>query len=341
MTIERDDFSVVATADDDGERLDVVLGRRAEGLSRRVAKRLALDGKVFFEGRPVPPATRVMQGQRLDVELTSAPSRSAAHRSIEERGASLLRADDARLFVVKPAGVHTHALRPDDPPSLADWVCERFPECGQASEDRREGGATHRLDRDTSGVVCFARSREAWHEARDAFTQGRVHKRYLAVIEAGPWPPQVPEDALPGWLLTEEEPKESPAEELPLELLRGMGVEDAHRATRVRIRAPLGRADDRARVAVRLDGQRAVTVAVSLAVRGQARLVDLSLETGHRHQIRAHASWIGAPLLGDRQYGGPAAPRLMLHAAILAFDDDPPGAAVVCPPPADFWPPTT
>src|SRR5689334_6962205 len=48
-------------------------------------------------------------------------------------------------------------------------------------------------------------------------------------------------------------------------------------------------------------------------------LVEVRLETGRKHQIRVHAAAIGHPLLGDRRYGGPPAPRLCLHATRLRF----------------------
>ena len=48
-------------------------------------------------------------------------------------------------------------------------------------------------------------------------------------------------------------------------------------------------------------------------------LVEVRLETGRKHQIRVHAASMGHAIVGDRRYGGPAAPRLMLHAARLAF----------------------
>jgi 23S rRNA-/tRNA-specific pseudouridylate synthase len=43
-------------------------------------------------------------------------------------------------------------------------------------------------------------------------------------------------------------------------------------------------------------------------------LVEIDIRTGRTHQIRIHLASIGHPILGDRRYGGPQAPRLMLHA---------------------------
>jgi RluA family pseudouridine synthase len=50
-----------------------------------------------------------------------------------------------------------------------------------------------------------------------------------------------------------------------------------------------------------------------------ATLVEVRLDTGRKHQIRVHLAGIQHPIVGDRRYGGPAAPRLALHAGALAF----------------------
>lgn len=58
-----------------------------------------------------------------------------------------------------------------------------------------------------------------------------------------------------------------------------------------------------------IDGKEAITV-----IRPRDGLVECEIKTGRTHQIRIHLASIGHPVLGDRRYGGPPAPRLMLHA---------------------------
>ncbi|HEY8376256.1 MAG TPA: RNA pseudouridine synthase, partial [Nannocystis sp.] len=188
-------------------------------------------------------------------------------------------------------------------------VAARFPECSRAAPDPREGGAVHRLDRGTSGVVAFARTAEAHAAARAAFTAARVRKRYLAVTtcpEGHTWPPP------PGpWLA-----------------VRGDAVD---------VIAPLGPGPGRARVVVRDDGQPAHTTITPAGPAGSTRAWSLELHTGRRHQARAHLAWLGLPIVGDLLYGGPAAPRLLLHAWILDLSAALPGEQpVVAPPPPDF-----
>ncbi|WP_434426589.1 pseudouridine synthase [Nannocystis pusilla] len=263
-------LACVAAPEDEGARANVVLGRRIAGLSRRVARELALAGRLTVDGRRAPPSHRVRAGERLELAAPSAPAVAAP-------GPELLVATDAFVYVVKPAGLHTHRLRPDDPPALADRVAVRFPECAGAGLDAREGGAVHRLDRGTSGVVAFARTRAAFVAARDAFAAARVGKHYMAVTTCPfnhVWPPSP--DA---WIAPV-----GPAA--------------------VEVRAPLGPGFGRDRMAVRRTGQPALTRVEPQGPPGPRRLWSLELSTGRRHQARVHLAWLGLPILGDEPLRG-------------------------------------
>ncbi len=310
--------TAIATPEDVGQRADVVLGRRVRGLSRRVARRLALSGRLCIDGKRAKPSDRVALGQRLTLDLPAAESGPTAVR--------VLAVTDRFVYVDKPAGTHTVALTPEDPACLSVRVARVHPECAAASPDPREGGAVHRLDRDTSGVLAFARDRDSWEQARRAFERGEVRKRYVATCapaaEPG-WPPQPPPDALPGWL--------DAAEDLtdPVDLPPLSPIEDAT----YRIRAPLGRGLDRGRVAVRLDGQRATTLARGRGRAPAGLVCELELHTGRRHQARVHLAWIGLPIVGDVTYGEPGE-RLLLHAVRLDLSVSFPGERAVmaaCP----------
>jgi 23S rRNA pseudouridine1911/1915/1917 synthase len=293
---------------DEGERADVVVGRRVPGMSRRMARKLGLEGRLRCLGsgeerpRRIPPSTKVRTGDRLIVELDVAPS-------VPEL--VVLRETHEILYVLKPAGIHTVAHTPEQPGCLSVWVAKSFPACVEASPDPLECGAVHRLDAETSGVVAFARTREAWQAARRAFDQERVHKQYLAHCHPARWPPTAPDDALPGWLQPDPEPFEPLA-----------GSELVLEADGFRIRAPLGRGTTRGTMAVRLDGQRATTLVRQ--VKGAVDATDrvtclLRLLSGRRHQARVHLAWAGMPIEGDRLYGeGEGGLRLHAHGLDLS-----------------------
>jgi 23S rRNA pseudouridine1911/1915/1917 synthase len=319
---------------DAGERADVVLGRNVPALSRRLARNLARAGKLRIDGRRSPPSTRVAVGARLELDLDLGQEHEHENHDLD-----VLALTERFVYVRKPAGVHVVALTPAQPGVLATVVAARFPECAGASVDPREGGAVHRLDLPTSGVVAFARSREIWLQARAGFADERVAKRYLAVSISGSedaaWPPPLPEDGLHGWI--------EPGPPQPL----APGIVEIDPATRleqapIRIRAALGRMGQK-HSCVSLDGRRASTVVQPLARINEYVLSHLLLETGCRHQARVHLAWIGRPIRGDVTYGAherTRAPNIALHAFALdlsaVFADE---QTVLASPPPGFWPP--
>ena len=300
----------IVTEDEAGERADVVLGRAFPRLSRRVARKLALEGALRIDGRPAKPSHRVQAGENLSLRVADASEAPSFQLEV-------LEIRDAYVYVHKPAGVHTVALRPGERDCLATAVVARFPECGEASEDPREGGALHRLDRATSGVVAFARSREAWEAGRQAFRDQTVTKDYLA-LSRQPWPPRLPDGGLSTWL---DECDEA------VEPLASLGDEGSCH----RIRAALGPHELPSRVQVRLDGRRCTSYVTQVPSTGSLTCMRIRLETGHRHQARAHMAWVGLPLVGDVAYGdeAEAAPRLGLHALRLDLGAIDPGPAVM------------
>ncbi len=153
--------------------------------------------------------------------------------------------------------------------------------------------AAHRLDRSTSGLVVFGCSARGLRAATEAFRDGLATKTYRAVVHGVPSPDHGTID-------------------LPLDT------------------ADRGRAAPRARIEE--SGQRAVTHYRSLASDGHRTLLEIDLETGRTHQIRAHFAALGHPLCGDERYGAPAERslargRVALHAYELelrAWPDRPP-----------------
>jgi 23S rRNA pseudouridine1911/1915/1917 synthase len=364
MNAPPDIATVVVEPADAGERADVVLGRRVPALSRRLARSLARAGKLRVDGRKSPPSTRVGVGARLELELDVGPRVDAPDQLAK---LDVLAITEHFVYVRKPAGVHVVALTPAQPGVLATAVAARFPECAEASIDPREGGAVHRLDLPTSGVVAFARSRDVWLRARAGFTDERVAKHYLAVslCPDDEWPPPLPAGGLRGWI--------EPAPEYIESVASVANVVDIDPAERVewppiRVRAALGR-DGPQRSAVRLDGRRASTVISPLARASGYLLAHLRLETGCRHQARVHLAWIGRPVRHDVTYAsalagsptgpaiermrspgclgaspppeGPSRRSIALHAFALDLSEVFVGEqTVLASPPAGFWPPT-
>lgn len=203
--------------------------------------------------------------------------------------------EDAALVVVdKPAGV------PVIP--APGWPA---PACVQHRVAAQVGSrlwVVHRLDRDTSGALAFARSADAHRALSMAFEARQVRKWYLAVVHGVPSPT---EDTIAMPLHGARKGKTRPA--APGET----GARDA--VTRYRVTRAWRRG------------------AAALA------LVEAEPLTGRRHQIRVHLRALGTPIVGDAVYGGSAGDalvevpsvRLALHASRLDVPHPVSGARVV------------
>lgn len=199
--------------------------------------------------------------------------------------------EDPDLAVVeKPGGWPIHPLRSGETGTLANAVVARWPECGEASPDPREGGVAHRLDTPTSGLVVVARNRKAWDSLRAQFASRTVHKEYLALV-AGRYEG-------PGII-------DTPIAADRSRTGRMVAVTDPARWERTGAREAHTR------------------VSVDRVFSGYT-LVRCVITTGVMHQIRVHLAHVGHPVAGDDRYGNPddppGIPRLFLHATVLAFD---------------------
>ena len=321
-----------AGADDAGARLDKWLSERLEGLTRSRLKALIEAGALLKNGAVFnDPSWKVRDGEHY--ALTVPEAAPAAPRA--EEIALDIRFEDGDLIVVnKPAGMVVH-------PAAGNWtgtlVNALIAHCG-ASLSGVGGvarpGIVHRLDKDTSGLLVAAKNDRAHQGLSSAFAAHDIERRYDAIVVGAPRP--------------------------------GIGVIDAPlaRAGGERKKMSVVRADDE-----RPDARRAVTHyrAVEAFGRGRARLagdaiaslIECRLETGRTHQIRAHLSHIGYPLVGDPVYGrGPglgglkpgdaatdraiaalsAFRRQALHARVLGFAHPVTGEKLrfEAAPPADF-----
>ncbi|MEK6228888.1 MAG: RluA family pseudouridine synthase [Actinomycetota bacterium] len=170
--------------------------------------------------------------------------------------------------------------------------------------DPQRAGIVHRLDRDTSGLLVVAKSEAAHAALQQQIRDREVHRQYLALVEGHP---------------------------------------DARRGT---IDAPLGRDRDR-RTAMSTRTGRARAAVTHFEVIEQlprTALLEVRLETGRTHQIRAHLAAVGHPVCGDSRYGGGASGRRLglarqfLHSAQLMFDHPCTRERILCEskPPAEL-----
>lgn len=211
------------------------------------------------------------------------------------------------IAVNKPAGIAVIPGRDETPAQSLRGMLE--------AARREKLWVVHRLDRDTSGVVLFARNENAHRALSMAFEGRSVEKTYFAWTRGVPHP-------LEGVITT------------PLHTARKSKMRAAHAGEEGALPSETGYV---------------VRYAVETK-QGPVALVEAMPKTGRQHQIRVHLRSVNAPLLVDEFYGkcesigadglgdgAPAVPRLTLHARRIVFPHPAKGAVVVeAPLPADL-----
>lgn len=273
------------------------------------AKRLCATGRVWVDGaRARDPAMRLAAGARVAVDPTAPKERPGL--LAKER---VIHLDGDVIVVDKPAATLTVPYHADDRDTLADQVRAYL---RRASKGRRRNrdpmvGVVQRLDKDTTGVLVFARTMKAKRALQAQLRDHSVTRRYVALVNGA-----AASGRHESWIVPDRGDR-----------LRGSwGTRPEHRGPRPKA------------------AKRAVTHVTAKEALEGATLVECRLETGRQHQIRIHLSEAGHPLVGEavyvRDHEGPRveAPRPMLHAAELAFDHPRTGARVrfLAEPPEDL-----
>ena len=283
-----------------GQRLDRALAVLVPEFSRSYLQQLVEAGAVQVQGRVVrKPSTAVRAGESGSVELRPTPQ-SQAFRP-EPMALEVVHEDAHLLVLDKPAGLVVHPAPGHWSGTLLNGLLARD---GAAARLPR-AGIVHRLDRDTSGLMVVARTREAMEALVRMIAAREVTRQYVALGHgrwSGPAARQV----------------DAPIGRDPRNRLR-MAVVDLRQHA----------------------GKPARTLIESLGGTDELCLVRCTLETGRTHQIRVHMASIGHPLVGDEVYGGrpvDGLARQALHAWQLAFVHPVTGEAMRWrrPPPADL-----
>jgi 23S rRNA pseudouridine1911/1915/1917 synthase len=156
----------------------------------------------------------------------------------------------------------------------------------------------HRLDVDTSGLVVVARTESAWKELKEAMRRGEVEKRYLAIVAPGVGSGRAASVRAEGEL-PDRGSVDYPLADHPKDDRRVFACVHERDVARQHPR----------------DAHTAFVVQRRWSVEGAPRaLVEATAARALRHQIRVHFAALGAPLVGDGLYGGPAAPEVGRHA---------------------------
>ena len=254
--------------------MDFLLSKMG-GMSRTSVKNL-LARRVVRVNRSVEtrPDTLLNSGD----EVVIVPEQGA--RQLTHPKLRIVYEDDYLIVVEKREGLLTVSAHPGSAETTAFSILKDY----VRRSDKRNGiFVVHRLDRETSGLLVFAKTRELQEYMRTYWRELVTKRTYVAVVE-GEMPKE--EDTITTWL--SEDPKSTMVYSSP--------VDDG--------------------------GKVAITHYKQLKSNGDYSLLELHLETGRTNQIRVHMASVGHPVVSDRKYGSGKVPpidRLGLHARILEF----------------------
>jgi 23S rRNA pseudouridine1911/1915/1917 synthase len=262
--------------------------RRQTGAAWSRARELCTEGRVTVNGqRCLDPALRVPPGAEVVVDEHAPKLRTGA---LPE--SAIVFFDRDVVVVDKPVGMLSIPYEPGDKDTLVDCTRTLLRRMGGRGF-HPELGVVHRLDKDTSGLMVFARTLDAKRILETQFRAHDIERVYHAVAHGTVTPKRI---------------------ETHLVLDRGDGI----RGSYGHFRRPRG--------GIPPEAKRSVTHVRPIAPLADATLVECRLETGRQHQIRIHLSELGHPLVGERvyirDYAGRKieAARPMLHARVLGFE---------------------
>lgn len=268
---------------DDGQRLDRFITNICKSVSFTDVRRLCRKGQIRLNGSRVRGSETVKAEDKLrlppfmiDEARESIRTAPAGGRKGQAFAELILYEDDYFVVINKPAGISSQGGSKQSD-SLDAWA--------KAYDETLK--LVHRLDKDTTGCLTFAKGREMAQVLGDVFKTREMQKTYWA-IGAG-------------------------------EMNHEQDICDR----RLKKAGPPGQQ----RVVVAKDGQDALTKYWRLGVGEGLTWLALHPVTGRMHQIRVHMQFMGHPIVGDLKYGGSASAiaditgygALFLHARQISF----------------------
>lgn len=243
-----------------------------KGKSRTSIKGLLAHQMVTVNGRVVKQFNhQLATGDKVAIGKTEAVA-------VKDKSQLEVLFEDAHVIVInKPSGLLTIATDDEKQQTAYRMVSDHL----KQRDNKARVFVLHRLDRDTSGVMMFAKSQEVQNKMQANWGEEVVNRQYSAVVEG------------------RMKAKEGVLDNLLVEASSGV----------VFVSKQAG------------SGKRAITRFTLAASNMAYSLLNLTLETGRKNQIRVQLAHIGFPVCGDKKYGAKTNPlkRLALHAGLLVF----------------------
>lgn len=266
-----------------GERVDKALANALPELSRTQCQRLIKEGRVTIDDLPVKGSQRLEGGEQVVVDL---PEVESSQIEPQPMPLDIIYEDADIILIDKPAGIVVHPAAGHESGTLVNAVLAHCPDLPGVGGERRPG-VVHRLDKDTSGLIVFAKNDRALRYLQRQFKERSVGKVYQALVDGV-----------------------MPQNEILIDAPIGRDPQDRKKMAVI---PP----DSSAR------SREALTWVKVISRFDEYSFLECRPLTGRTHQIRVHLAFAGYPIVGDGIYGRRKQPLLagrhFLHAGMLTF----------------------
>ncbi|MBD1382292.1 RluA family pseudouridine synthase [Metabacillus arenae] len=217
----------------------------------------------------------LQKGDRISLDLFKEKEQDVVPQRME---IEILFEDDHLIILNKQAGVNTHPNKPKQTGTLANGLAFYYQSAGESLKTRH----IHRLDRDTTGAVIFAKHALSQSILDSHLEKREIKRTYTALVKG--------------------------RVKKKKDVIAAAIGRDRHHATKRRVSKSGQKAVTRYET-------------LDYFQKEDISIVQLQLDTGRTHQIRVHMSSIGHPIIGDALYGGSSLlmERQALHAAFVRF----------------------
>lgn len=248
-------------AENEKQRLDVFLAEQNSDLSRSYIRKLIMGENATVNEKTVKKAgLTIKAGDKVTLKIPPPKSLDIIPEKID---LDIIYEDQNVLLINKPAGMVVHPSAGHDTGTLVHAVAGYLPELNVINDTERPG-VVHRLDKNTSGLIIFAKTEEALHFLQNQFSERLVEKHYLALVDG--------------------HPKTSQGR---IETFIGRDLRQRKKMAVVPQRM----------------GKHAISEYITIAKYENHALLDVRIYTGRTHQIRVHMAFIDSPISGDSIYG--------------------------------------
>lgn len=250
----------IVTESNNNQRLDKYLSNQFSDLSRTHIAKIIDEGHCYVNSKVAKSSLKIKSGDVIEVNI---PEVKPLEIQKEDIPLDIVYEDDDLLIINKPQGMVVHPANGNYQHTLVNAVLNYSDDLSGINGVARPG-IVHRIDKDTSGLICVAKNDKAHLSLSDQLKDHTMNRTYIALVRG-----VIPENT----------------GEINLPIGR-----DPHNRQKMAV--------------TRTNSKEAITYFKVIKRFANHTLVECKLKTGRTHQIRVHLSYIGFPIEGDPLYAG-------------------------------------